>query len=562
MLAAAPGNGDAPTSCVERAPDASVGADVAALTTAEDNAAASCAAAAAPAGAAAEASAQAPQDEDSARPLSPESNVSVVGQESDPTCAAKPPGADAEERTAALLRQLVAPEPVAQRAAAEAIASLCAGSRDAPDEPAACAALLAQGAVPALRRAASSADVQGAALAALAALTNVCEDARAAVIDAGGLPQLAALLQCAADSSVLEGAAHVLWYVSRSAADQRAFRTSGALAAVLELVRRAADGACAPTGGCACLVVTSQTALEAALAAACNACENSRGNCAAVRDAGVIPSFVALLKESTPVNVIDLDANALYNFYTWGDEAVKAVIQDAGAAAALAALLPPCSAWPRVMRPVVQVLKAIDTQWVFTPELADPVISLLRSEDTASLLEGTGAAREWCSGSSCQPDYPDACKSLLTRGVLPALLRLVDTAEPAAGATVEVQADALASLSALLCMLQLARAAVAANDNILRVIAEALRAARRGDALCSAADVLFYVTERGDSANAMRRSGALEALVEVVRRAAAGDDSICFPPDKAVVVALSAICNACKQGEMCGTLASCRTRAS
>ena len=59
---------------------------------------------------------------------------------------------DVAARVARVLEQLAAPDAAVQLAGAEAAAALCAGSREAPDDPAACKALLQQGGVPALLR--------------------------------------------------------------------------------------------------------------------------------------------------------------------------------------------------------------------------------------------------------------------------------------------------------------------------------------------------------------------------------------------------------------------------
>lgn len=130
----------------------------------------------------------------------------------------------------------------AQAAAGRRVAELAAGERDKPKDEAACAALLAAGAVAALRTPvtallggdAAAREAACASLRALCNLTDCHSPARAAVAAAGSgwLPALCALVQAdLPDAVLLDLALHVLQYTTRGGAAEYAGRQRGAVKA-------------------------------------------------------------------------------------------------------------------------------------------------------------------------------------------------------------------------------------------------------------------------------------------------------------------------------------------
>lgn len=290
---------------------------------------------------------------------------------------------DAAAHVADLLRRLASGDAAEQLAAAEGVAALCTGKRDEPDDSAACAALLDQDAVPALLRlvdaSAPAQDARCAALHALAALTDVHEPARSVVVDADGLPVLAAALTHADDGRVALGAARVLWYTSRVVSLKVKIRTSGALDALLGVVRRAAERSVGS-------ISSANDAVVAALCAVHNCCISPcEANMPAVCDAGVIPCLVALLREDTSVDCIKKAASLLQLLAASSDEACISAVTEAGAADALQALLPPSPVWALVIEKVLPALRAIDKERL--PSCVPQLVEQLAAPDAAAQLK-------------------------------------------------------------------------------------------------------------------------------------------------------------------------------
>jgi hypothetical protein len=207
-----------------------------------------------------------------------------------------------------------------------AVAELCAGDDDALGRQAACVALFAHSAVPALMRlagtlpSATEADASDAAdreccartaLAALAALTDVHAPSRAAVADAySGFSILAAALSYARDDDVLKHAACVVWYLAREdmleeklcAGEPRLLR------GLIDILSASAH--------------VQRSTMLAALNAVSMLCFTSLANKTAVHAAGGVAALVGVLKEcelgSSAVDaedeqLCDLCASALCN---------------------------------------------------------------------------------------------------------------------------------------------------------------------------------------------------------------------------------------------------------
>jgi hypothetical protein len=124
---------------------------------------------------------------------------------------------------------------------------------------------------------------------------------------------------------------------------------------------------------------------------------------------------------------------------------------------------------------------------------------------------------------------------------VPALLCLADAREAAPGATDAVRCAALAALAALMCAFPPARDALLHADG-LPLLAAALQLAEDGASMRHAAAALRHAAPQDrDRADALRVSGALDALCSVVWQCAAASS----PAEQAVTEASAALSDAC-----------------
>lgn len=429
---------------------------------------------------------------------------------------------DAAAAVALVLQQLAAPDAAAQLAGAEAATALCAGKRDAPDDPAACKALLQQGGVPALLRlgnmtetaAGTTAEVRAAALGALAALTDVKVDARDAVVSAGGLPVLAAAVTHEGDDRVVNGAAHVLWYTSRNATRHAdPFRISGALDASMRVFRRATarrDGGASP------LMVAALNALN-------NSCAGCAANVTAICNGGVLPCTVALLQPAMPAEVLNPVARLLRFACFFGNDATIAAVRDAGAAAALRALLPPAPGWAAVLEQVMPALMALDPGSAVAGVTL--LLELLESDDADALRAACRAVLSLSAPAGKDapigtPLDPAACAALAEHGIVPALLRMsVDEHAP------DVRRAALAALRAVVRVSTSAQVTLAASGAALAALADAVRTAAPHHLEVLRLFQTMAFTQRGKAA--LRKVGAIPAVVARLQSADVAAEACC-----------------------------------
>jgi hypothetical protein len=297
------------------------------------------------------------------RPASPASRSSGSGRDSEDSSAseAAPPVSaaallDAEAEAASLVAALRSAHARAQLAAARRVGELVAGERDKPANAAACDALLAAGAVPALRCPAATAaadddaDAREAARTALRALgvfTDTHPPARYGVAsdESGWLPTLCALMLAEPpDEVAVDLALHVAWHTSRGGPEFVASRrgafdryasevgrmcgvlcAAGVPAALVACMRRVAHTPCAPGPVEALPEGAAERVVLASTWCAQNICLSSlppsqaetesagrvNGNAVAVYDAGAVPALTALLARRPAGALPEQAVNAL-----------------------------------------------------------------------------------------------------------------------------------------------------------------------------------------------------------------------------------------------------------
>ena len=432
-----------------------------------------------------------------------------------------------------VMEQLASPDAAAQLEACKAVAIMCMGKTDQPTYPAACAALVERGVVLALLRfaEAGAAELRCAALDTLTGMLNILTAQRATVADAGGLPLLAAAVTRDDNAKVVYNAVRVLLSMSAEPADRMdAMRTSGALEALSVLRSAAAPAAEKPP---------ADRLVKAVLITLRNSCIGCAANVTAICDSGALPSLVALLQPATAEAVLIQAACLLRLACSFNDAAVLAAVRDAGTAAALQALLPPAPGWAAVFDEVVPALQVIDPLSVAA--CVPHVVEQLASPDAAAQLEACKAVAILCTGKTDQPDDPALCAALVAHGVVLALLRFAE-----AGAA-ELRCAALDALARMLDILTAQRATVA-DAGGLPLLAAAVTRDDDAEVVYKAVRVLWSMSGMpADRMDAMRTSGALDALLSVVRRAAApaADEPSADNLVKAVLITLRNSCIDC-----------------
>jgi hypothetical protein len=299
--------------------------------------------------------------DDLSRPASPATSSSSDADSSASSVPEAPPAPAApasealEGEAASLVATLRGADARAQLAAARRVGELVAGERDKPANAAACDALLAAGAVPALRCPAVAAvaadedarEAARGALRALAAFTNTHPPARFAVAadDSGWLPALCAVMHAEPpDEVAVDLALHVAWYTSRGGPQLTSSRrgafdryaseigcicavlcAGGVPAALVACLRRVVHEPCAPGANDKLPEGAAERVVYAATWCARNIClsslpasqaddesaTNVNGNATALYDSGAVPVLTALLARRPACALAEQTINAL-----------------------------------------------------------------------------------------------------------------------------------------------------------------------------------------------------------------------------------------------------------